>query len=122
MLTGVANWARTPPMLLPVEPLPCELSRSMTRTFLQPASVKCQAMLEPTMPPPMITTSAVCMSQCYTQRNLAPLLCSRSFVQGNRRADEAESQQNHGRNCWAVSSVAKNLLPRDKVCPDDERD
>src|SRR5580765_1499115 len=67
MFTGVENWARTPPMLLPVEPLPCELSRSMTSTLLQPACVRCQAMLEPTMPPPMMTTSAVCMlfaSQC----------------------------------------------------------
>ena len=60
-VAGVANCARTPPMLLPVEPLPCELSRSMTSTFLQPASVRCQAMLAPTMPPPMMTTSAVCM-------------------------------------------------------------
>src|SRR6478609_4341535 len=61
MLTGVENWARTPPMLLPVEPLPCELSRSMTSTLLQPACVRCHAMLEPTMPPPMMTTSAVSM-------------------------------------------------------------
>src|SRR5215831_7947415 len=61
MFTGVENCARTPPMLLPVDPLPCELSRSMTSTFLQPACVRCQAMLEPTMPPPMMTTSAVCM-------------------------------------------------------------
>src|SRR5882724_1532271 len=61
MFTGVENCARTPPMLLPVEPFPCELSRSITSTFLQPASVRCQAMLEPTMPPPIITTSAVCM-------------------------------------------------------------
>src|SRR5262245_28394043 len=59
MFTGVENWARTPPMLFPVDPLPCELSRSMTRTLLQPACVRCQAMLEPTMPPPMMTTSAV---------------------------------------------------------------
>src|SRR5438270_12128377 len=61
MFTGVENCARTPPMLLPVEPFPCELSRSMTSTLLQPACVRCHAMLEPTMPPPMITTSAVCM-------------------------------------------------------------
>src|SRR5262249_19792145 len=61
MFTGVENWARTPPMLLPVDPLPCELSRSITSTFLQPACVRCQAMLEPTIPPPMMTTSAVCM-------------------------------------------------------------
>src|SRR5579859_4541486 len=59
MLTGVANCARTPPMLLPVEPLPWALSRSSTITFLHPALVRCQAMLEPTIPPPMITTSAV---------------------------------------------------------------
>src|SRR5215813_12002077 len=59
MLTGVENCARTPPMLLPVEPLPCALSRSMTRTLFDPAAVKCQAILEPTIPPPAMTTSAV---------------------------------------------------------------
>src|SRR4051794_3044156 len=61
MFTGVENCARTPPILLPVEPFPCEVSRSITSTFLHPACVRCHAMLEPTMPPPMITTSAVCM-------------------------------------------------------------
>src|SRR5258708_301946 len=61
MLTGVANCARTPPILLPVDPLPWELSRSSSKTFLQPAVVRCHAILEPTIPPPMITTSAVCM-------------------------------------------------------------
>ena len=39
MFTGVENCARTPPMLLPVDPLPCALSRSMTSTLLQPAEV-----------------------------------------------------------------------------------
>src|SRR5579864_1109410 len=58
MFTSVANCARTPPMLFPVEPFPCCVSRSITSTLRQPASVRCQAMLEPTMPPPMITTSA----------------------------------------------------------------
>src|SRR6185369_17104859 len=48
-------------MLLPVEPFPCWLSRSRTNTFVQPASHKCQAMLDPTIPPPMMTTSAVSM-------------------------------------------------------------
>src|SRR5215472_14123676 len=61
MFTGVENCARTPPMLFPVEPLPWELSRSMTRTLLQPAVVRCQAILEPTIPPPTMTTSALCM-------------------------------------------------------------
>src|ERR1700731_3290706 len=61
MYTGVENCARTPPILLPVDPFPCELSRSITSTLLQPACVRCHAMLEPTMPPPMMTTSAVCM-------------------------------------------------------------
>src|SRR5258708_6132310 len=61
MLTGVENCARTPPILLPVDPLPWELSRSSSKTFLQPAVVRCHAILEPTIPPPMITTSAVCM-------------------------------------------------------------
>src|SRR5215471_18727379 len=59
ILMDVANWARTPPMLLPVEPLPCELSRSMTRTLRQPAVVRWYATLDPTIPPPTITTSAV---------------------------------------------------------------
>ncbi len=31
MFTGVENCARTPPMLLPVEPFPCELSRSINQ-------------------------------------------------------------------------------------------
>src|SRR5215469_5708976 len=61
MFTGVENCARTPPMLFPVEPLPWELSRSMTRTLPQPAVVRCQAILEPTIPPPTMTTSALCM-------------------------------------------------------------
>src|ERR1051326_2699748 len=61
MFTVVENCARTPPMLLPVEPFPCELSRSITSTFLQPPCVRYQAMLEPTMPPPIMTTSALCM-------------------------------------------------------------
>src|ERR1051325_2800995 len=61
MFTGVENCARTPPILLPVEPFPWELSRSITSTFLQPWRVRCHAMLDPTMPPPMMTTSAVCM-------------------------------------------------------------
>src|SRR5438270_88864 len=61
MFTGVENCARTPPILLPVDPFPCELSRSITSTFLHPACVRCQAMLEPTIPPPIMTTSAVCM-------------------------------------------------------------
>src|SRR5260370_29229710 len=61
MLTLVENCARTPPMLLPVEPLPCELSRSITKTLLHPAAVRCQAILDPTIPPPTMTTSAVCM-------------------------------------------------------------
>src|SRR5215472_7244105 len=61
MFTGVENCARTPPMLFPVEPLPWELSRSTTRTLPQPAVVRCQAILEPTIPPPTMTTSALCM-------------------------------------------------------------
>src|SRR5215469_12207770 len=61
MFTGVENCARTPPMLFPVEPLPWELSRSMTRTLPQPDVVRCQAILEPTIPPPTMTTSALCM-------------------------------------------------------------
>src|SRR5712692_2884159 len=32
MLTGVENWARTPPMLLREDPLPSTVSRSITRT------------------------------------------------------------------------------------------
>src|ERR1700730_6261044 len=59
MFTGVENCARTPPMLLPVEPLPCADSRSRTRTPRQPADVRWYAMLDPTIPPPMMTTSAV---------------------------------------------------------------
>src|SRR5882724_3226380 len=46
------------PMLLPVDPLPCWLSRSSTTTFRQPACVRWYATLEPTIPPPMMTTSA----------------------------------------------------------------
>ncbi len=34
MLTSVANCARTPPMLLPVDPRPWRVSRSITSTFL----------------------------------------------------------------------------------------
>src|SRR5664279_2001391 len=61
MLTGVENWARTPPMLLPVDPLPCAVSRSITSTFVQPSATRWQAMLDPTIPPPIRTTSAVYM-------------------------------------------------------------
>ncbi len=39
IFTGVANCARTPPMLFPVEPLPWWLSRSSTTTLRQPALV-----------------------------------------------------------------------------------
>src|SRR5262249_1150268 len=65
MFTGVENCARTPPILLPVEPFPCALSRSTTSTFLQPAAVRCQAMLDPTIPPPIITASAVSIFENY---------------------------------------------------------
>src|SRR5580658_5843608 len=62
MLGLVANCARTPPMLLPVDPLPWCDSRSRMSTLRKPASVRCHAMLAPTIPPPTITTSAVCIS------------------------------------------------------------
>ncbi len=70
MLGAVANCARTPPMLLPVEPLPWCDSRSTMSTLWQPSSVRCQAMLEPTIPPPIITTSAVCMVVGLEQQTL----------------------------------------------------
>src|ERR1035437_527690 len=58
MLMGVANCARTPPMLFPVDPLPWWVSRSIPSTSRHPASVRWYAMLEPTIPPPMMITSA----------------------------------------------------------------
>src|SRR5712692_141453 len=73
ILTEVENWARTPPMLLPVDPLPCADSRSITKTFLHPAAVKWYAMLEPTMPPPMRTTSAVRMSSARRTEHCSAL-------------------------------------------------
>jgi len=44
---------------LPVEPLPWCDSRSTIRTLRWPASVRCQATLAPTIPPPIIMMSAV---------------------------------------------------------------
>jgi hypothetical protein len=38
---------------LPVDPRPCWLSRSITNTLRHPACVRCQATLDPTMPPPI---------------------------------------------------------------------
>src|SRR5450759_4300435 len=58
MWMGVANCARTPPMLFPVEPLPWWVTRSTTSTSRHPASARWYAMLEPTIPPPMMITSA----------------------------------------------------------------
>src|SRR5581483_3298500 len=75
MFTAVVNCARTPPMLLPVEPLPWWLSRSITRTSRQPASVKCHATEDPTIPPPMITTSAVSMSRAILAEIQIPHSC-----------------------------------------------
>ena len=56
-------------MLLPVDPFPVCCSRSSTITFVQPCSARCQAIDDPTMPAPMITTSAVSPMGVYCARS-----------------------------------------------------
>ena len=57
MLSRSANWARTPPAALLVEPEPSS-ARSSSSTSVIPASARWKATLTPITPPPMITTSA----------------------------------------------------------------
>src|SRR5215510_13628557 len=73
MLIGVENWARTPPMLFPVDPLPWCVSRSSTTMLRMPASVRWYAMLEPTIPPPMMITSAD-FKQSSGSANASPMI------------------------------------------------
>src|SRR5208337_2355419 len=94
MLTGVENCARTPPMLLPVDPLPSAVSRSITRTFLQPAATRWYAMLEPTIPPPMRTTSAVCMSVVRFRDALQEVAAARATLANTTTANHPNTTAN----------------------------
>src|SRR5258706_656319 len=59
MSAGVANCARKPPVARGVLPAPSSSPRSSTTTSRTPRAVRCQAMLAPMTPAPMITTEGM---------------------------------------------------------------
>src|SRR3989442_14616683 len=59
MLISVENWWPKPPAHRPVDPMPTIVYFSRTTTSVIPRLARWCAMLRPTTPAPMITTSAV---------------------------------------------------------------
>src|SRR5262245_35052370 len=112
MFGSVSNCARTPPMLLPVAPRPCSVSRASMSTPPQPARARCQAMLAPTIPAPAITTFAVFMpAPFYTRLGGAAVVQCAPWDRGDPRTPDAEHARPRPPHGDLPAASAADLAP-----------